>query len=40
MHAKVTLIINFGMKTSTKLPWIPDSNTGVMKENKAMGQEI
>ena len=28
------------MKTSTKLPWIPDSNTGVMKENKAMGQEI
>ena len=36
MHAKVTLNKKFGMKTSTKQAWTSDSNTRVMKENKAM----
>ena len=40
MHAKVILTKNFTINTNTKQPWSPDSNTKVMKENKAMVQEI
>ena len=40
MRAKVTLSKSFGIKTSTKLQQPPDSNTTVMKESKAMAQEI
>ena len=40
MHMKTILTKNFGMKTSMKKPWTPDSNTRVIKENKAMAQEI
>ena len=40
MGAQVTLTENLGMKTSTKWPWTPDFNTRVMKENKAIVQEI
>ena len=40
MCAKVTLAKNFGMKTSTKQPWSTDSNTRVVKENKAIAQQI
>ena len=27
------------MKASTEQPWTPNSNTGVIKESKAMAQE-
>ena len=40
MRAKVILTKTFSINTSTKSPWTPDSNTRVMKENKAMAQEI
>ena len=40
MRVKVTFTKNFCIKTSTKQPWTPDSNTTVMKKNKAMAQEI
>ena len=39
MRAEVILTKNFGINVSTKQPWTPDSNTTVMKENKAMAQE-
>ena len=40
MRAKATLTRNFGIKTSMKLLWTPDSNTRVKKGNKAVVQEI
>ena len=40
MHAKVMLTKSFGINTITKQPWTPDSNARVVKENKAMAQEI
>ena len=40
MRAKVIFTKLFGMKTSTKQPWTPDSNTRVMKENKAIAEAI
>ena len=40
MRAKVTLTKTFGIKTSTKSSLAPDSKTRVMKENKAVVQEI
>ena len=40
MHAKVMLTKSFGINTITKQPWTPDSNIRVVKENKAMAQEI
>ena len=39
MRAKVILTKTSSINTSTK-PWTPDSNTRVMKENKAMAQVI
>ena len=39
MRTKVTLTKNFSMKASTEQPWTPNSNTGVIKESKAMAQE-
>ena len=30
----------FGINTSTNSPWTTDSNTRVMKENKAMAKEL
>ena len=41
MPAKVTLAsFLVGIKTSTKQLWTPNSNTRVMKENKAIVKEI
>ena len=40
MHAKVMLTKSFGINTITKQPWTPFSNARVVKENKAMTQEI
>ena len=39
-RAKVILAKNFGINTSTKWPWTPDSNTRIMKKIKAMTQKI
>ena len=40
MRAKVILTKNFGMKTSTKKQWTPNSSTRFMKENREIVQEI
>ena len=39
-RAKVILAKHFGINTSTKQPWTPDSNTRIMKQIKAMAQKI
>ena len=38
MRAKVTLANTFWYEESRKEPWTPNSNTPIMKKNKAMTQ--
>ena len=39
MRVKVTLTKNFDKKIGPNQPWASDSNTTIMKKNKAMAQE-